>query len=360
MRFETDRPTAIKFETDPPILGVEVDPKGDAAKAWDEYIGESPYLAMDRIIEIWADPEITDPVIRQRAVTVITSPADNDIELPFPGPYPAHRHGHVSRLAEGNPYLIKEYAAGMMFWIDCIGERRGPQERVSAQIKNAGKMLFLMANSDEAICKKVFEYYPLGDPEQFRYRNLHYGNLKHLIAAESIPDEYKRTAIDQFKDIVIEEAAITEMVEGVDYKDTAIVNMAELIDDHRFSSSIPIETREEIAAFLEANWPSHSHFLEDSTIRQLFEQLQDDELRFKLAYRNIAPPPIDEHHLAFEIFSPEDLAMVEWVRAEAEKHGFKFEERARVLIDGYYERQARSRQREERSRELINRLRRLG
>jgi hypothetical protein len=362
MRFETEQQATITLDEEPRILGVEVDPNGEAARLWDEYIGENRYSVMDKIVDAWADPEVTNPVIRQRAITVITAPTSNNIELPFAGPYPAHRHNHAITLVEGNPYLAKEYAAGVMFWIDLLGQERGPEARIDTQIEYSGKILHLIANcDDEETSERLFSYYPVGDPEQYRYKNLKYRNLKHLIANPGIADKYKQDALQQWSQIIQNEAATADMVDGIDYQDTAIVQMAELLDNQRLSDSVSPDFQEEIVLCVESNWPSDRSYVEDSTARKLYSILEDDDLRFKLAYRNIAPPPIDEHHVAFEIASPEDIEMVEWVRAQARKRGIvSFESRAEGLYQEYENRQKRYQDRQERERDLRNRLHRLG
>jgi hypothetical protein len=361
MSFETEQKTSITLNEEPRILGVEVDPNGEAAKLWDEYIGENRFSAADKIVDLWADPEVTNPVIRQRAITVITAPAGNDIELPYVGPYPAHRHNNSLDLIEGKPYLAKEYAAGIMFWIDFLGQERGPEARVDAQIKYLYKILHVMANSDEKNQEQILDYYPVGDPDQYRYQNLKYGNLKHLIAKPGVADKYKQAALKQWSEIVKNEAATADMVDGIDYQDFAIVQMAELLDNQRLSDSVSPDLQEEIVHCIESNWPSDRSYIEDSTMRKLYALLEDEDLRFKLAYRNIAPPPIDEHHVAFGIASPEDIEMVEWVRAEARKRGIiSFESRAEGLYQEYENRQKNYQARREREQDLRDRLHRLG
>jgi hypothetical protein len=256
-------------------------------------------------------------------------------------------------LIEGKPYLAQEYAAGVMYWIDLFGQQRGPEARVDAQMEYSGKILHLIANADEDVQDQLINYYPVGDPEEFRYQNNRYNNLKNLIIKPGVPDKFKQAAFAQWKEIIVSQNASAEMVDGIDYQDAAIEQMAEFLDENPRSKDLPPELKQQITAFLEENWPSERNYISDDMMRILYKLIDDEDLRFKVAYRNIAPPPEDEHHIAFQVITPEDVGMVEWVRAEARKRGIvSFEERAEAIYQQQEDLQRKSQARQERELEF--------
>lgn len=202
-------PTLEAFQNDeePRSLGVEFTPAGDTLA--DELLGGKNY---DQIYSLWKTPgAITDPFVRQRAVTILASPAG--VMFPFRAPdqhlprlFAMHEPGYPerssirTRLAD-RPDLSHEMAQGAIYWQthtpivrDRFGVRHDSREDLQALIRQ------LLPIVDEATADKLFRFVEINDLTPYENSDFvsGYRPLETIITDKEMPFKYKQAALERW------------------------------------------------------------------------------------------------------------------------------------------------------------------
>jgi len=209
-------PTLEAFQNDeePKSLGVEFTPAGDALA--DELIGGKNY---DQIYSLWKTPgAITDPFVRQRAVTILASPSG--IMFPFKAPdqhlprlFAIHESGYPERSSirtrlTDRPDLSHEMAQAAMYW-----QKHTPIVRDRFGIRHDGRadqqalIRQLIPIVDEETADKLFRFVEIKDITPYENSDFvsGYRPLETIITDKEMPFKYKQMVLERWCAIAEEE-----------------------------------------------------------------------------------------------------------------------------------------------------------
>ena len=327
---------------EPQPLGAETDPK--SALLWEEFAAGGK-RSIDEIYRLWVDPEVTNPTIRQRAVTILTAP--NGYSLPYSHPdqslgrflgideeIDGERAQSLRKRLAKRPQLATEAAAGLLYWIETTG----------GQIDGAGidsrpsylaAMLELLPIVDEETGDKLFAHYPINDLESYWTLDSDsgYNPLTYLLRDSAVPRRYKNIGLARWFDIAEQE--IQGIAQPRVEHEEAIRKMAEFAQTWTYGEDVDDEVHTAIIAFLEKNTPDGTTYVRPYTARQVEEHITDAGVRFNFAWRHVFIGPTDDWS-HFKIEDVRDLDFVGWMRDEAQKRDLpQFEAKASSLFQEY-------------------------
>ena len=324
-----------KSSKEPKPLGVEVDPK--KAALWDEFVkGRN----LDDIYYLWKDPDVTDPTIRQRAVTVLTAP--EDIDLPF-----GHTDQGIGRFLaieeEGTqeyansigrknsslrvkladrPELAEEVARGVLYWVEKTGgqARADTIDRRSTYVRT---ILELLPIVDESTADELFVHYPFNDIQSFSNFESEsgYGPLRSLLSDSKVADKYKELGLRTWFEIADKEER--GIIHPREEHEGAIKNMIEFVRTYTHGSKEKSNFYSAIIAFLERYYPTDDRYVHSYEIAQVADLITEEETRFNFVRRHIAVDQEKDilNDDVFKVKDAKDRILIEWVREYIHKQG---------------------------------------
>ncbi|MEK7153241.1 MAG: hypothetical protein AAB834_04795 [Patescibacteria group bacterium] len=332
---------------EPQPLGVGIDAAN--AALWDEYMDQvNPSL--DGLYQLWQDPEITNPGIRQRAVAAMTAPREQ--ELPYA--HPDQSIGRLlnitddvrgestsslrARLAD-RPELAQEVALGVLFWLNALKDRPSPAKgSADPRYDYQEAIQELLPLATKEVADELFAHFSINDIEP--YYNMDtasgYRPAGKLLSDPDMPRRYKGACLAAWFKVARAELTGTELPR--EEWEGAAKHLAEFIASWTYGKNVDDEMHTRIVGFLDANLPKDQRYVQEFAVGRVADHINHDNLRFWFTWRHIAPYPVGEGE-GFRINDDSDLALVEWMRQEAARRELPFEERANTLVADYQERQ---------------------
>lgn len=325
---------------EPQVLGVDIDP----ASA-DLYAEFAQGRSIDQIYELWKDPEVTNPTIRQRAVAVLTAP--HGYNLPFP--HSAQSLGrllHIDEEIDGKrtdslrvrmanrPELAEELAHGLLYWLDTTGGRI-EGDTLDSRYEYQSAILHLLPIVDEETADKLFAYYPVNDIEP--YWNMDtasgYQPITDLLYDREIPRKYKHAGLAKWLEVAEQEE--TGSVQPREEHERAINKIAEFVQTWTNGERVDDVAQTALVAFLEDHTPEGETYVSGYVVSQVAEHIADEDLRFSFTWRHINKGHVDDWNY-FRIKNERDLVLVEWMREETKKRGLsEFDTKADIMKQAY-------------------------
>ncbi|HEX3568138.1 MAG TPA: hypothetical protein VHT70_00485 [Candidatus Saccharimonadales bacterium] len=326
--------------TEPQPLGVEINP--DSAALYDEFAANRNF---DQVYGLLRDEEITDPTIRQRAVTVLTAP--HGYELPYP--HSGQSLGHLLAIreevngqettslrkrVEERPELAAELAQGVLYWLDTTGGRV-EGDLIDSRGEYQSAIRELLPVVDEETGDKLFAHYPINDIEPYWDfdRASGYRPLVNLLYDEGVPRKYKEAGLAKWFDVAEREESGAAQPRAE--HERAAKNMAEFVQTWTFGERVDADVHTAVVSFLEDHIPAGDTYVDGFATGQVAQHITDEDTRFKFAWRHIAIGPQTEHS-QFYIDNDHDRTLVEWLRDQAHaRNDFTFDAKADTLVTKY-------------------------
>lgn len=312
--------------TEPKPLGVDVDPS--SAALYNEF---AQGRSLDEIYKLWKDPEVINPTIRQRAVTVLTAPYG--YSLPYP-----HTDQGLGRLLNiredidgdstfslrkrlaGRVDLAEELAAGVLYWIQEKGGRiKG--ERLDSRSDYLSTILSLLPIVSDETADQLFAHFPINDLEAYRgwESESGYHPLTRVFLDTELPERFKIRSLESWFEVAEKEEAGHSLPRQE--HERATIKMAQLVE---VLGTVEADDQQKviisaIVAFLEKVTPPASLYIKGYKVTDVASKIIDPDTRFSFAWRHIAFDPNDGWR-GFSINSRLDLELAEWVLEELKKN----------------------------------------
>lgn len=319
---------------DPRPLGVENDP--GIVEMFEDFAKDRD---IREVYELWKDPEITNPALRQQIIIYLTAPYDYDASVTRsryrPGVLSLHEeingkstHSIRKRLAD-RPELTQELTQGYLYWLDNLNEQDKASEADASHYQAA--ILELLPMVDEETADRLFAHYPYKatEPSQYDHRPAEgYDPMVELLKDQGIPKRYKDTALAWLFETADKEER--GLAEPRTEHERAINVIAELI--YRLPISRPNKTIvTTLVRFLEKIHPAEASYAKDFAISDIAKKITNPRLRFEFACRHIL-----KSRSRFCIEGEESLALVTWIWEEAQERGItEFNQKIETLVERY-------------------------
>lgn len=359
MNFNRGEQTSRAYEPQP--LGAEIEPK--SAALYEEFASSVEHRSLDEVYKLWKDLSVTNPTIRQRAVTVLTAP--DGYELPYSHPDQSlsrvldidekidgqTTHSLRRRLTD-KPQLAKELAAGLIYWLDTTSGRIEGADLDSRHVYFEA-IRQLLPIVDEEIADKLFAHYP--QPYEDMESEPDRQSLKNLLYDPGIPQRYKYIALAKLFNIAEQEVqAVSQLSEK---HEKAIDTLVDIAHGWIYDKDIDNDVYVVIIEFLESHIPVKNMYMRGYEVRRVAERINDEDIRFSFAWRHVFTGPTTDWD-NFRIEDDRDLSFVEWMRAEAQVRNLpQFNAKANVLEQAYATKQQKQAIADARERDLQARLR---
>lgn len=324
---------------EPQPLGVAIDPEG--ALLYAEF---AEGRSLDQVYALWRDPEVTNPTIRQRAVTVLTAP--HGFQVPYP--HSEQSIGRLLYIAEevsgrptsslrerlaGRPELATELGRGLLYWLDTTGGRI--EGAMDSRGEYQAAIQHLLPIVEPEIGDRLFAHFSLNDIVP--YWNMDtasgYQPLVGLLYDRQIPHRYKDDALVRWFEVAErEEQGMTEPREE---HERAIKTMADFVQSWTYGEGVDDGIHTTIISFLETHTPTGSAYVEGFAARQVAEHIIDEDVRFNFAWRHVVGGS-DQDVGHFRVNNERDVAFVGWIREAARQRGItQFDAKAVALLEAY-------------------------
>lgn len=321
--------------TDPKPLGIEADP--EAAELFAKFTKDrSP----EEVYELWKDPEMTNPTIRQLTIMYFTAP--DDYKLPFHRPehevdiFRTHEEINgkntrsISKRLAGRPELVQELAQGFLYWLETIDGATdesvpGTYQHYQAAIRE------LLPLVDEEVADRLFEHYPLksAEPSNEHYRPEGYSPLINFLCEKEIPSKYRTKILKQWFDIAEQEEQGT--LEPRTEQERAIKVMASLDLTTIFYRNLDKATVTKIIRFLEENSPPRIPYRKPYEIASIADRIASTNVRFQFAIRHVFG-----HRARFRIQGEQDLEFITSLWEELQEKGMhEFDSKIEKMVRDY-------------------------
>lgn len=322
--------------TDPKPLGIDIDP--EAAELFAKFTKDhNP----EEVYELWKDPEMTNPTIRQLTVVYFTAP--EDYKLPFHRPeygvdiFYTHEEINgkntrsINKRLAGRPELLQELAQGFLYWLETIdGVTDEPQSGAYQHFQTAIRELLPLV--DEETAEKLLRHYPLKsvEPSQYDHRRYEgYSPLINFLCEKEIPSKYRTRMLKQWFDIAEQEEQGT--LEPRTEHERAIKVMASLNLTTTFYRNLDKATVTKIIRFLENNSPPRIPYRRHYEIARIADRIASTNVRFQFAIRHVFG-----HRARFRIEGEQDLKFITSLWEELQEKGIdEFDSKIEKMVRDY-------------------------
>lgn len=331
MESRVGEQTTELFEATP--LGVVPDP--DKVDLFKRFLTERCFVegygfmkghGFDHVYSLWKDPDVTDPTIRQCAVTVLTAPRACGLISEAVGRL-AYIHekadgSDTSSLRErlrGRPELAEELAAGVLHWLEQTG---GDIEHSNSDLEGYQRVIReLMPLVGEETAQKLFMRYSFRDTASLL------GPLAELLGDAGIHRKYKDICVTHWLEAIEQEQA-DAAESGRTYK-PELDRLARFVGPY---THVDADTYAVLVACLEKHMPAGVAYEGGYVVRRTAERIGDVEVWFQFAHRHIMHTDWN----SFRVSDDNDLMFATRVQEEAEKRGLdEVRLRAERLIEAY-------------------------
>lgn len=319
--------------TDPKPLGVEIDPEKSA-----EFTKLTINYGVDTVYELWKDPEVTNPTIRQQIILYFTAPDTQ--KLPFTRPdmweYDIFRIQEAidgkntksicKRFAD-RPELVQELAQGFLYWLDTIDGVTDESQYGSYQYYQAAIQLLLPA-VDQETADRLFEHHPLKSAEPSHHGSTGYSPLIDFLSDKDIPNKYRNRMLSQWLDIAKQEeqGTIDPRVEHERATDV----MAYLTYSGQ-GGKLNKATITKIVRFLEDTIEPQIPYSRNYDVASVANRITSEKVRFQFAVRHVFG-----RRARFRIDSERDLEFIKSLGEELQEKGIEeFDKKIEKLVKDY-------------------------
>lgn len=330
------------YEHDPTPLGVTVDPQ--AAAKYDDYAADAGFV---EIYELWCDPQISNPTVRQRAVAALTAPYGYDLPYPHEGQSIGSLLRHTDtirgeathslrRRLVGRTVLADEVAAGVLYWLDVT---KDSDERDIANAREAYQtvILELLPIVNEEMADRLFKHYFLNDVQPFMDAddNSGYNPLTKLLQDSQISTQMKETTLQWWFGVA--EAELEGKRAPRQEHERAVDKMAQLLQTWSYSETVDKAVFASMVTFLEEKTPEDLPYIMGHAVGRVARHFAyaSSGVRFSFGQRHILSE-VSQDGGGFAIETGVDRQYVEWLRQVAAERGRSdFVKRAGELIDQF-------------------------
>jgi hypothetical protein len=307
--------------TEPYVLGTTPDPESLA-------LCEQQLSGMNYrdLYQIWVDPEVTSPTVRQFIVARLTAPTRDAVPYPADGTIGYLMHikedtevGETNSLRhrlKDRPELAAELATSVLYWLGTTAGQELKAIHPPDDYRMVTRHLLSMVPEDTA--DRLFDYYQSFGDEA----------LARVVIDREAPDKYVETSLEQLLAASREES--TDVIESATR--VLIRTIVQLTEKVYFDGDLMLR----IVQYLENRIPSDRRYSQSYEVPRVAVNISDEALRFKYMWRHLnAPGGKGAGH--FSVYSDQELFVARWTReyALAVGHGEAELQSLDALIAGY-------------------------